>query len=314
LIKKIPLLDHNANDYPYARYANCFFADHFLLCLSAPAKQKGGDSMKGNKRKLKFAFVVLLILSFLIGCKYTAKDLNEQSVLALDWIQTSAEFRAISYQNYNLAKMNLDRFLASYSGSRPVAVVTDMDETITDNSAYQAFLVGQDFARSSRTWGSWIVAAQAKAMPGAVEFFNYAKQKGVETFYISNTKNDLLEDAQKKLKSLGFPYVDDKHMLFQTNSSGKQERRGIVAKNYEIALLLGDNLNDFLSVFAQKPIAERSAEVDKIKTEWGNKFIVFPNPLYGDWEKALYKGNWGASPAEKDKMRKDALERWNYRP
>jgi 5'-nucleotidase (lipoprotein e(P4) family) len=108
--------------------------------------------------------------------------------------------------------------------------------------------------------------------------------------------------------------VDKKHMLFQTKSSDKQERRDIVTKDYAVALFLGDNLNDFLSVFAKKPIAERSAEVDKIKDEWGQKFIVFPNPLYGDWEGTVYKGNWGASPAEKDKMRKDALERWNYKP
>jgi len=270
--------------------------------------------MKEIKSKLKLAMVVMLALSFLIGCAYTTKDLNEQSVLALDWVQTSGEFRAISYQNYNVARMNLDRFLASYSGSKPVAVITDMDETITDNSTYQAGLVGKDFGYSSKTWGPWIEAGQAKAMPGAVEFFNYAKQKGVETFYIINTKMELLEGAEKHLTALGFPYVDKKHMLFQTKSSDKQERRDIVEKDYEVALFLGDNLNDFLSVFAKKSIAERSAEVDKIKDEWGKKFIVFPNPLYGDWEGAVYKGNWGASPAEKDKMRKDALERWNYKP
>jgi 5'-nucleotidase (lipoprotein e(P4) family) len=270
--------------------------------------------MKEIKSKLKLAVVVLVALGFLISCAYTTKDLNEQSVLALDWVQTSAEFRAISYQNYNVARMNLDAFLASYSGSKPVAVITDMDETITDNSEYQAWLVGQDFGYSSKTWGPWIESGQAKAMPGAVEFFNYAQQKGVETFYISNTKMELREGAEKHLKALGFPYVDNKHMLFQTKSSDKQERRAIVTKDYEVALLLGDNLNDFLSVFAKKSIAQRFAEVDQIKDEWGKKFIVFPNPLYGDWEGTVYKGNWGASPAEKDKMRKDALMRWNYKP
>ena len=218
--------------------------------------------MKKISEKFKLIVMVIVTLGLITGCAYTTRDLNEQSVLAINWVQTSAEFRAISYQNYNLAKMNLDRFLASYSGSKPVAIVTDMDETITDNSVYQAFLVGQDFGYSSKTWGPWIAAAQAKAIPGAVEFFNYAKQKGVETFYVSNTKMEFLEGAKKKLTALGFPYVDDKHMLFRTKSSDKQDRRDIVAKDYEIALLLGDNLNDFLSVFAKKPIAERDAEVD----------------------------------------------------
>jgi predicted secreted acid phosphatase len=43
-------------------------------------------------------------------------------------------------------------------------------------------------------------------------------------------------------------------------------------------------------------------------------FIMFPNPQYGEWEGSIYKGNWGASAAEKDKMRKDHLERWDYKP
>ena len=158
--------------------------------------------MKKISEKFKLIVMVIVTLGLITGWAYTTRDLNEQSVLAINWVQTSAEFRAISYQNYNLAKMNLDRFLASYSGSKPVAIVTDMDETITDNSVYQAFLVGQDFGYSSKTWAPWIAAAQAKAIPGAVEFFNYAKQKGVETFYVSNTKMDFLEGAKKKLTAL----------------------------------------------------------------------------------------------------------------
>jgi 5'-nucleotidase (lipoprotein e(P4) family) len=88
----------------------------------------------------------------------------------------------------------------------------------------------------------------------------------------------------------------------------------MVAKDYDIALLLGDNLNDFLSVFRKKPIDGRFAETDKIKLMWGKMFIMFPNPLYGDWEGGIYKGNWGASAAEKDQMRKGHLRRWDYKP
>lgn len=270
--------------------------------------------MKKSNRKFKWSVMVIVTLGLITGCAYTTKDLNEQSVLAVNWVQTSAEFRAISYQCYNLARMNLDSFLDSYSGSKLVAVVVDMDETITDNSAYQAWLIGNDFGYSSKTWGPWIASGQAKAMPGAVEFLNHAKEKGVETFYVSNTKMAFYEGVEKKLKELGFPYVDKKHLLLRTKTSDKQPRRDLVAKDYEIALLLGDNLNDFLSVFRKKPVDVRFAETDNIKDMWGQKFIVFPNPLYGDWEGAIYKGNWGASAAEKDKMRKDHLERWDYRP
>jgi len=270
--------------------------------------------MKKINGKFKLAVMVLVTMGLITGCAYTTKDLNEQSVLAINWVQTSAEFRALSYQSYNLAKMNLDSFLNSYSGPKPVAVVADIDETITDNAAYQAFLVGNDFGYSSKTWGPWIASGQAKPMPGAVEFLNYAKDRGVEIFYISNIKMAFYEGTEKRLKELGIPFADKKHLLLKTKTSDKQPRRDMVTKNYEIALLLGDNLNDFLSVFRKKPIDGRFAETDKIKGMWGKKFIVFPNPMYGDWEGTVYKGNWGAKPAEKDQMRKDSIEGWDYKP
>jgi 5'-nucleotidase (lipoprotein e(P4) family) len=274
--------------------------------------KKGGDSMQKIKAKFSLIVMVLVAVGLMAGCAYTTKDLNEQSVLAINWVQTSAEFRALSYQSFNLARMNLDSFLASHSGSKPVSIIADADETLIDNSTYQAWLVGQDFGYSSKTWTPWMAAAEAKAMPGAVEFLNYAKQKNVEVFYVTNRKMVGYEGTEKNLKALGFPYVDKKHLLLRTKSSDKQPRRDMVAKDYDIALLLGDNLNDFLSVFRKKPIDGRFAETDKIKEMWGKKFIMFPNPLYGDWEGGIYKGNWGASAAEKDQMRKDALERWDH--
>ncbi|MDB4443788.1 5'-nucleotidase, lipoprotein e(P4) family [bacterium] len=246
--------------------------------------------------------------------KYTTRDLNEQLVMATLWMQTSADFRALCYQTFTLAKMNLDAFLSSHSGGKPVAVIVDADETVIDNSAYEAFLIGKDFGYSSKTWTPWMAAAQATAIPGAGEFLDYAKGKGVEIFYVTNRKMVGYEGTEKNLKDLGFPYVDKKHLLLRTKSSDKQARRDIVAKDYAIAFLMGDNLNDFLSVFAKKSVDERFAEVDKVKTEWGRKFIVIPNPTYGEWEGAVYNYKWGASAAEKDKMKKDSLKMWNYQP
>lgn len=281
--------------------------------------------MEHIKKRISVLVVVFFTISMLIfsgplatdskaDSHYTTKDLNEQLVMATLWIQTSAEFRAMCYQAYNLAKMNLDMFLSSYSGSKPVAISVDVDETLLDNSVYEAFLIGNDFGYSSKTWGPWQASGMATAYPGAKEFLDYCRSKGVEVFYITNIKMKYYEHASKKLASLGFPNVDKKHLLFRTDTSDKQPRRDIVLKDYEIALLLGDNLNDFLSVFRKKPVDVRAAEVDKIKEEWGKKFIVFPNPMYGDWVGAIYKGNWGASAAEKNKMHKEHLIRWDYQP
>ena len=279
--------------------------------------------MKQIRHKINTAVVIIVALGLIaFGSQilakgpdqYTTQDLNEQLVMATLWMQTSAEFRALCYQTFNLAKMNLDTFLSSYSGSKPVAVIVDADETVIDNSAYEAFLIGNDIGYSSKTWTPWMAAAKARAIPGALEFLNHANSKNVEIFYVTNRKMVGYEGTEKNLKALGFPYVDKKHLLLRTDTSDKQPRRDMVEKDYTVAFLMGDNLNDFLSVFANKPIADRFAETDKIKDLWGRKFIVLPNPTYGEWEGAIYKGNWGASAAEKDQMRKDHLKRWDYQP
>ena len=270
---------------------------------------------------LKTTIPVLLLVLTLGGCAgkmqpaegtLSTRDLNEQLVMATLWMQAAAEFRALSYQAFNIATVNLDAFLGAYTGSKPVAVIVDADETVLDNSAYEAFLIGQDFGYSSATWDPWMAAAQAKAMPGAREFLDFAAAQGVEVFYVSNRKMVGYEGTKKNLESLGFPFVDDKHLLLRTDSSDKQGRRDRVAADYEVALLLGDNLNDFSSDFAKKTVQQRFAETDKLRGKWGTRFIVLPNPVYGDWEGAVYSENWGASPAEKDRMRKSLLEKWQY--
>lgn len=276
----------------------------------------------GTKRLL-----IVLLLSGLLagGCAgtkkqmaeesvepYSTRDLNEQLVMATLWMQSAAEYRALCYQAFNVAAMNLDSFLNAYTGSKPVAVIVDADETVIDNSAYEAFLIGQDFGYSSSTWVPWMAAAEARAIPGAKRFLDYAAAKGVEIFYVTNRKMVGYDGTRENLAALGFPDVDEKHLLLRTDSSDKQARRDMVAEGYEVALLIGDNLNDFTSDFAKKSVAERFGSTDAIEGEWGTRFIVVPNPTYGEWEGAVYGGNWGASAAEKDRMRKSYLIKWDY--
>jgi 5'-nucleotidase (lipoprotein e(P4) family) len=241
---------------------------------------------------------------------YTTQNLNEQLVMANLWMQASAEFKALSYQAFNLAQMRFDHFVSTHKGDKKIAIVVDADETIIDNSPYEAWLVGRNEGYSGKTWGEWMNAAEAKALPGAVEFLNYAANKGAEVFYITNRKMVGLEGTRKNLAELGFPDVDDAHLMLRTTTSDKEARRLKVAEKYDIALFMGDNLNDFSSAFKTKSLTESYAAVEKNKALFGTKFIMLPNPTYGDWEGKVYDGNWGASAAEKDKMRKAHLDPW----
>lgn len=282
--------------------------------------------MKAKYFKPRIVLLALMLFGLLTGgcagrksdtadnspASYTTRDLNEQLVMAALWMQSSAEYRALCYQAFNVAVMNLDSFLNSYTGSKPVAVIVDADETVIDNSAYEAFLIGRDFGYSSKTWVPWMAAAEARAIPGARGFLDYAAANGVEIFYITNRKLVGYEGTSKNLMDLGFPDVDEKHLLLRTDSSDKQARREMVFSDYEVALLIGDNLNDFTSDFGGKSVAGRFAAADALKGQWGTRFIVVPNPTYGEWEGAVYEYDWGASAAEKDQLRKSHLIKWDY--
>lgn len=242
---------------------------------------------------------------------YTMKDFNEQLVMATLWMQTAAEYRGLCYQTFNLAKMLVDKKLAEGISLKPLAIVVDCDEAIIDNSAYDAGLIGTENAYSSKTWDLWIQAAEAKAMPGSVEFLNYVYEQGVETFYVTNRPMATgYEGTMKNLQDLGYPNVDEKHVMLKTDTSNKQPRRDMVLEEYDVIFYLGDNCGDFSVDYYHASLEKRNAAAEADKEKFGIEFIVLPNPIYGDWDGAIFEFNYGATLEEKDAYRKNALERW----
>lgn len=216
---------------------------------------------------------------------------NEYQVGSVLYFQTAAENRALFYQAYNLARLRLDAELKACRKSRkkmPCAIVTDADETIIDNSPNQAWLIKNKQPFTSANWLNWVNRAEAKALPGALEFINYAAGKGIKTFYITNRNQAEKPGTAANLEKVGFPEVTDETLLTRTTESSKEPRRQAVAQKYRIILLLGDNLNDFSNIFERKSISDRFAAVDSVKDQFGSRFIVLPNPMYGEWESAIY--------------------------
>lgn len=243
---------------------------------------------------------------------YGNTELNEQLVMATAWMQSAAEYRALSYQAFNMARLRLDQALDAHSpGDRPLAVIVDCDEAVIDNTAFQAWLIGRDKQYSSANWNAWVEDAQARAMPGAGEFLNYAQSRGVEVFYVTNRRESGLAATMENLEQLDFPWVDEVHMMLRTESGDKQSRRDAVLKDHEVALLIGDNLADFDSRYDADDVATRNAQVIQDRAHFGQRYIVLPNPTYGSWEAALYGGDFSLSPQEKDQRRREALRTWS---
>lgn len=242
---------------------------------------------------------------------YSNADLNEQLVMATAWMQSAGEYRALSFQAFNVARLRLDQALkAQKTGGRPLAVIVDCDEAVIDNTAFQAWLIGRDERYSSANWNAWVEEAQARALPGAQAFLQYAHSRGVEVFYVTNRDERGLDATMKNLKQLDFPWVDEQHMMLRTDASDKQPRREAVMATHDVALLVGDNLADFDSRYDADDVATRNAQVIQDRAQFGERYIVLPNPTYGGWEAALYGGDFSLSPQEKDQRRRAALRVW----
>lgn len=224
------------------------------------------------------------------------------------WQQSAAEYRALCYQAFNTAAVRLSEIPKRKFRKHQLAIITDLDETILDNSYAEADLIKAGKQYSSQSWKDWVNLSAATSVPGAVAFLQLAKAKGAHIFYISNRDVSQVNPTLYNLQQLQLPDTDTAHMLFLTDSASKETRRNRVAQKYKVIMLLGDNLNDFTKAFENGSVASRFTETDKVKEEWGRKFIVLPNATYGEWENALYNYRRNLSQPEKDRMLRDILK------
>jgi 5'-nucleotidase (lipoprotein e(P4) family) len=241
---------------------------------------------------------------------------NEYLVGSTLWTQTSGEWRALAYQAYNFARVLLDQDLRMRRrGRMRRAVIVDVDDTVLDNSRYQASLI-REHKSYPQDWTAWINRAEAPAVPGAVEFLNYAHKRGVRVFYVTNRKSIEKEGTRANLMKLGFPEVSDETLIVRTDAdtSSKEPRRKLIAQRYRIVLLVGDNLNDFAEALEKTTVSERMAAADQSKALFGARFILLPNPMYGDWENAVYEYNFKLTDAEKAARRRSLLKSVGDKP
>jgi 5'-nucleotidase (lipoprotein e(P4) family) len=236
---------------------------------------------------------------------------NEYQLGAILWTQSSAEYRALAYQTFVLARLRLDQDLRNRKRTtKPPAVIVDVDETVLDNSRFQAELLLRGVAYTTEGWKAWCDRAEAGAVPGAVDFLKYAASRGARVFYITNRRQPEKAGTASNLAKLGFPGVTEESVMVreQGTTASKESRREKVRLRYWIAMLVGDNLNDFDDNFSGKSIADRSAEVDRERSEFGSRFIVVPNPMYGDWENAVNNNQSNLTDEQREANRRAALK------
>ncbi|WP_051201627.1 5'-nucleotidase, lipoprotein e(P4) family [Paracoccus aminophilus] len=218
---------------------------------------------------------------------------QEAYAMGLRYQQQSAEVDAIQRQAYALARIRLDEALAAAKPDEKLAVITDLDETVIDNSALlvRDMQACHDFTTWD-TWKHWERDGDPALIPGALEFFKYADEKGVAIYYISDRYDENKPQTLATLEKLGLPKVSNDTVLLL--GPPKQERRAAVQKDYKVVLQLGDTLHDFSEDFVSKVPVDKQRELVAEQAEhFGRDWIVLPNSAYGTWRKSELKA-WDA--------------------
>ncbi|MBZ0206765.1 MAG: 5'-nucleotidase, lipoprotein e(P4) family [Flavobacteriales bacterium] len=213
-------------------------------------------------------------------------QLSQQNVDGVIYQNSSAEVHRLYQQGYELARIRLDANLER-PHTLPPAVIVDIDETVLDNSPSNAEDAANGRTFSPAEWKKWTALAKAKALPGAVDFLNYAVSRGCAIFYISNREMDEKDATVRNLASEGFPMADAAHVMPMGDTSDKTERRAEVAKKHYIALLVGDQLTDFDQSLKDRSDQFGKARVDAMRDTLDRYFIMLPNAMYGAWLNAV---------------------------
>jgi 5'-nucleotidase (lipoprotein e(P4) family) len=194
----------------------------------------------------------------------------------------------------------------------PPAIILDVDETVLDNSPAQAFLVKTQAAYCAANWDRWVASRQATAVPGAIAFTQAAERAGIKVFYVTNRSCPpgtgagrpctAKTDTMAVMERLGFARAKDPAAFLLNGeqadwTSDKSTRRALIARNFGVVMMLGDQLTDFVSPDTAKKIwtelqtpivsaavaspPEASGAYARYRDLVGRRWFVLPNAQYG---------------------------------
>ena len=253
--------------------------------------------------KLFASLAILLSVGLFVSCSSTKVEGNNQEhlVMAPLWLQNAAEYRALCYQAFNLASEKIESIAGKKNKEgRPQAVIVDVDETILNNGPFSAAMILKNKSYGPEEWNKWVEQSSAEPIPGSVEFLQLVDKNKMEIFYVSNRMENSLGPTYKNLVAVGFP-VKKENMMFRAagTSDSKMERRKLILDKYEVVMLVGDSMMDFTEAFEMKGVDASWELADKIRSDFGNKYVVIPNPIYGPWESMIYNFEHGKKTEDK---------------
>ncbi len=194
------------------------------------------------------------------------------------WVHGSDAHKAVLATIYQDAAEELAERAQALAPETAWAVVSDVDETLVDNSGYQLETFGNF---TPETWAVWEEQGKAVAYPGSVELVAQVHELGGKMAFVTNRANHPATLALLQAQGL---WMEGDVLCTRTESSDKSARRASVLEGgslcgwpempVQVLGYWGDQMGDF-------PSADEASSAPA--EDWGETWFMLPNPMYGSW-------------------------------
>lgn len=267
-----------------------------------------------------FCFFILgAPLLYISPIKAQIQETNNPLTYSVAWKQTAAEHRALFHQGFNIATLRVQQAIAARinnESKKPLAVITDIDETVLLANAYWGYLIdnNQDFF-DDMSWDQWVAYNEFSPSPGSIAFLKFCEINNVEVFYVTNRNQgeETFQLALNNLRAAQLPFAFPANLRVLRSTSNKEEVQNEIREKFEVIALLGDNLNDFSRKYYSIDVDERAQLMSEDSARFGKEYILFPNPTDGHWIRAIFGQSEPAPNDANRKILRDAAskERWS---
>ena len=244
-----------------------------------------------NHKIIVFRFIIVALVTFSLNCNRNSASEEESRITNdIKWVRSSVEYQAICIQTYRWAWSAVKE--ASKQIDTPWAVVLDVDETVLDNSPYEA-MIAEKGLKYPAMWSEWVLSTKADAVPGAKAFLDSINTlgNGSHVVFITNRDTSFERATIENLKNLNM-WDDDYLMLCRRDKSDTKVVRQNEVKTgsgrcqgegeRKIVARICDQLPD-VADYASGTSPEELRDMFKESSIWGSISFVLPNPMYGSW-------------------------------
>lgn len=206
---------------------------------------------------------------------------------SIRWVQSSAEYAASTLQVYRLATAYVESEVRSRAAGT-WAVVLDADDTVINNTEYQAGLARTGVTHTAERFTAWVRRRASTPVPGAARFLARVHELGGRIAIVTNRLQIECDDTREVLRmnKLAFDVVlcrpegesssSDKNPRFRAVAAGETDASRTPV---EIVAFVGDNILDF-------PGGSQAlrSQGEAAFGQFGGRYFILPNPMYGSWD------------------------------